>query len=70
MIPSPSKFHALLIKKDQTTASGERISIQGKAIKSVDSVKLLGMQLDYKLNFALIRTFQYFVEKLQFNLMS
>ena len=51
MIANPSKFHALLIKKDQTTTSGERISIQGKTIKSEDSVKLLGIQLDYKLNF-------------------
>ena len=51
MIANPSKFHALFIKKDQTTTSGERISIQGKTIKSEDSVKLLGIQLDYKLNF-------------------
>ena len=51
MIANPSKFHALLIKKDQTTTSGERISIQGKTIKSENSVKLLGIQLDYKLNF-------------------
>ena len=34
MIANPSKFHVLLIKKDQTTTSGERISIHGKAIKS------------------------------------
>ena len=45
MIASPLKFDALLIKKDQTTASGENISIQGKTIKSEDSVKLLGIQL-------------------------
>ena len=51
MIANPSKFHALLIKKGQTTTSGERISIQGKTIKSENSVKLLGIQLDYKLNF-------------------
>ena len=51
MIANPSKFHALLIKKDQTKTSGEKISIQGKTIESEDSVKLLGVQLDYKLNF-------------------
>ena len=51
MIANPSKFHALLIKKDQTTTSGEKIRIQGKTIESEDSVKLLGIQLDYKLNF-------------------
>ena len=45
MIANQSKFHALLIKKDQTTTSGERISIQGKIIKSEDSVKLLGIKL-------------------------
>ena len=47
MIANPSKFHALLIKKDQTKTSGEKISIQGKTIESEDSVKLLGVQLDY-----------------------
>ncbi len=51
MIANPSKFHALLIKKDQTTTNGEKIRIQGKTIESEDSVKLLGIQLDYKLNF-------------------
>ena len=51
MIANPSKFHALLIKKDQTKTSGKKISIQGKTIESEDSVKLLGVQLDYQLNF-------------------
>ena len=51
MIANPSKFHALLIKKDSTTTSGEKISIQGKTIKSEDSVKLVGIPLDYRLNF-------------------
>ena len=51
MIVNPSKFHALLIKKDQTNTSGEKISIRGKTIESENSVKLLGIQLDYKLNF-------------------
>ena len=51
MIANPSKFHALLIKKDQTKTSGEKLSIQAKTIESEDSVKLLGVQLDYKLNF-------------------
>ena len=49
MIANPSKFHALLIQKDQTTTSGEKISVQGKTIQSED----LGIQLDYKLNFDL-----------------
>ena len=33
------------------TLFGEKISIQGKTVESGDSVKLLGVQLDYKLNF-------------------
>ena len=40
MIANPSKFHAFLIKKDQTKTSGEKISIQGKTFESEDSVKL------------------------------
>ena len=51
MIANPEKFHALLIRKDQSDISGVNISIQGKSIKSEDSVKLLGIKLDNKLNF-------------------
>ena len=40
-----------MIRKDQSDASGVNISIQGKSIKSEDSVKLLGIKLDNKLNF-------------------
>ena len=51
MIANPEKFHALLIKKDQTNISGENFNIQGKTFKSEETVKLLGIHLDYKLNF-------------------
>ena len=51
MIANPEKFHALLIKKDQTNTSGENFNIQGKTFKSEETVKLLGIHLDYKLNF-------------------
>ena len=51
MIANPEKFHALLVKKDRTDTTGHKISIQGKTIKSEDSVKLLGINLDHKLNF-------------------
>ena len=51
MIANPEKFHALLIRKDQTNTSGENFNIQGKMVKSEETVKLLGVQLDYKLNF-------------------
>ena len=52
MIANPEKFHALLIRKDQTNTRGENFDIQGKTIKSENTViKLLGIQLNYKLNF-------------------
>ncbi len=51
MIANPEKFHALLIRKDQANTSGQDFNIQGKLIKSEETVKLLGIQLDYKLNF-------------------
>ena len=51
MIVNPEKLHALLIRKDQTNASGENFNIQGQMIKSEETAKLLGIQLDYKLNF-------------------
>ena len=51
MIANPEKFHALLIREDQTNTSGENFNIQGKTFKSEETVKLLGIHLDYKLNF-------------------
>ena len=51
MIANPEKFRALLVKKDRTDTTGHSISIHGKTIKSEDSVKLLGINLDHKLNF-------------------
>ena len=51
MIANPEKFHALLIRKNPINTSGENFNIQGKMIKSEEIVKLLGIQLDYRLNF-------------------
>ena len=51
MIANPEKFHAILIRKDQTNTSGENLIINGELIKSEETVKLLGIYLDYKLNF-------------------
>ena len=51
MIANPENFHALLIRRDQTNTSGENFNIQGKVIKSEETVKLLGIKLDYRLNF-------------------
>ena len=51
MIANPEKFHALLLRKNQVNTSGEEININGNTIKSEETVKLLGVTLDYKLNF-------------------
>ena len=51
MIADPEKFHALLLRKSQTCTSGENINIDGKIIKSEETVKLLGVTLDYNLDF-------------------
>ena len=51
MIANPEKFHALLLRKNQTNTSGEQININGKIIKSEETVKLLGVTLDHRLNF-------------------
>ena len=51
MIANPDKFHALFVKKDQTDTSGINLDFQGHSIKSEETVKLLGVTLDYKLNF-------------------
>ena len=40
MIANPEKFHALLLRKNQTNTSGEKININGKEIKSEETVKL------------------------------
>ena len=45
------KDHALFIIKDQTNTCGINLDFQGHSIKSEETVKLLGVTLDYKLNF-------------------
>ena len=51
MIANPEKFHALLLRKNQTNTRGEQININGKIIKPKETVKLLGVALDYRLDF-------------------
>ena len=51
MIANPEKFHAIMLKKKQTNTSGEPTNINGKMIKSEETVKLLGITLDYRLDF-------------------
>ena len=51
MIANPDKCHALLVRKDGENTTGQNISLQDHAIKSEETVKLLGVTLDNKLNF-------------------
>ena len=51
MIANPEIFHVILIENDQTNLSGESLNIEGKQIKSEETVKLLVICIDYKLNF-------------------
>ena len=51
MIANPENFHAILLRKSQTNTIGEQININGKMIKSEETVKLLGVTLDYRLDF-------------------
>ena len=49
MIANPEKFHLILICKDQEITVEKNFNVQGKMIKSKEIVKLLGIQLNYKL---------------------
>ena len=47
MIANPERFHAILLRKKQTSTSGEKINIDGKVTNSEETVKLLGVTLDF-----------------------
>jgi len=49
MIANPEKFHAILLRKNQTSTSGGKINIGGKIVNTEETVKLLGVTVDYKL---------------------
>ena len=51
MIANPEKFHAILLRKNRTNTSGEKINIDGETINSEETVKLLGVTLDYRHDF-------------------
>ena len=51
MIANPNKFHALFVKKDQTNTSGINLDFLGQSFQSTETVKVLGVTLDFKLNF-------------------
>ena len=51
MTANPEKFHALLLRKNQSNTSGEIFKISGEMINSEEAVEHLGVTLDYKLDF-------------------
>ena len=56
MIVNPGKFQGIIIDKKKQDHTGEYIIIDQKNIKTSSSVKLLGVQIDDKLNFNLYIT--------------
>ena len=51
MIVNPGKFQSIIIDKKKQNHTAEYISIDQKNIKTLSSVKLLGVHIDDKLNF-------------------
>ena len=53
MVANPDKFQAIILHKRKRDHTDKRITVDSQQIKVVSSVKLLGSQLDGKLNFKL-----------------
>ena len=53
MIVNPEKFHAITLKIQNHDYSNETTKFDNKTIETVSSLRLLGFQLDDKLNFNL-----------------
>ena len=51
MIANPSKFHAILFKKNRTDTAGEVLKIKNNHIQSESEVDLLGLTIDNRLSF-------------------
>ena len=51
MIAYPEKFHVILLRKDISYTSGEKFNINDKVVNSEETVKLLSVTMDYKLDF-------------------
>ena len=51
MIANPDKFHAILVTKGRDDTTGVKLMIQGKQIQSENTVRLLGVKIDYRLTF-------------------
>ena len=54
MIANPSKFHAIILKKDQTDVSGISLSAKDHLLSTKTEVDLLGLTIDYRLSLILI----------------
>ena len=53
MIVNPENFQAIILDKQKHDYSNETIKFDNKTVETVSSVRLLGIQLDDKLNFSL-----------------
>ena len=53
MVVNPDNFQAIILDKRKRDHTDEHITVDNQQIKVVSSVKLLGLQLDKKLNFNL-----------------
>ena len=53
MVVNPDKLQAIILDKRKSDQTNERITVDNQKIKVASSVKRLGLQLDYKLNFNL-----------------
>ena len=53
MVMSPDKFEAILLDKQKSDLTNERINVDNEQVKVASSVNLLGLQIDNKLNFNL-----------------
>ena len=51
MIKNPGNFQAIIFDKDKRNHANQIINIDQKEIKVVSKVKLLGIEIDDKLNF-------------------
>ena len=52
MIFNPEKFQAIILDKQEHDYSNETIKFDNKTVETVSSDRLLGIQLDDKLNFS------------------
>ena len=53
MVVNPDKFQPIILDKRKSDHANERITVDNHQIQVVSNVKLLGLQLDDKLNFNL-----------------